>query len=113
MHFVPALANAPKTMLARVYIFRNGVEGGGSLKFQPDVFDNPPGRTAYSPLRSMNVVTWKYDRIAPILRSAAEVRAASANGQLSIDELGVVVNMPIVTRSGVGRERSLLDENGV
>ena len=74
---------------------------------------NPPGKSAYSPLRSVNVVTWKYDRIARILKSAAEVDAALASGQLSIDNLGVVVNMPIMTRSGEGRERSLLDENGV
>ncbi len=40
---VPALAQVPGSALARVYVFTNGVKDGGPLKFQRDVFDNPPG----------------------------------------------------------------------
>ncbi|MCZ7566133.1 MAG: hypothetical protein M5U08_22020 [Burkholderiales bacterium] len=40
---VPALAKAPPELLANVYVFTNGVAGGGPFKFQPDVFDQPPG----------------------------------------------------------------------
>jgi len=39
---IPSLAQAPEEMLAGVYVFTNGVTGGGPLGFQPDVFDNPP-----------------------------------------------------------------------
>lgn len=35
---VPALAQAPEAMLARVYVFANGIKDGGPLKFQrPDL----------------------------------------------------------------------------
>ena len=51
--FVPALADVPESALANVYVFENGVEGMGPLGFQPDVFDNPPGSTGYSPLRQI------------------------------------------------------------
>ena len=40
---VPSLAQAPEVMLANVYVFTNGIRGVGPFKFQPDVFDNPPG----------------------------------------------------------------------
>ncbi len=97
---VSSLADAPKTMLARVYVFRNGVKGGGTLGFQHDVFDHPPGDPAYSPLRAVTVVTWKNDWSSRVLKSTAEVQAASARRELDTDELGVVVNMPLVTWPG-------------
>ncbi len=97
---VSLLANAPETMLARVYVFRNGVKLGGTLGFQHDVFDHPPGDPAYSPLRAVTVVTWKNERSARVLKSSAEVQAAFARRELDIDRLGVVVNMPLVTWPG-------------
>ena len=97
---VPSLADAPETMLARVYVFRNGLKGGGTLGFQLDVFDHPPGDSAYSPLRAVNVVTWKHERSARVLKSAADVQSALAKRELANDELGVVVNMPLVTWPG-------------
>ena len=97
---VPSLADAPRTMLARVYVFRNGSEEGGTLGFQRDVFDHPPGNPAYSPLRSVNVVTWKHEQSARVLKSAAEVQTALVKRELANDELGVVVNMPFVTWPG-------------
>ena len=97
---VSSLADAPKTMLARVYVFRNGIKGGGTLGFQPDVFDHPPGDPAYSPLRAVNVVNWKHEQSARVLKSAAEVQTTLARRELDNDELGVVVNMPLVTWPG-------------
>ena len=55
---VPSLARAPKEMLALVYVFTNGVSGDGPLGplgFQPDVFDNPPGHSGYSPLGQLSL----------------------------------------------------------
>src|SRR3989304_807580 len=40
---VPALAQAPPSLLATVYVFKSGVRGGGPFKFQPDGFAHPPG----------------------------------------------------------------------
>jgi hypothetical protein len=94
---VPELAEAPEAALANVYVFTNGVPGDGPLGFQPDVFDNPPSREGYSPLRALNQVTWRDEQAARELKSAAEVLEAEANGEVTIEQPGVVVNMPMVT----------------
>lgn len=100
---VPALAEVPESALANVYAFTNGVmaEGAmGPLGFQPDVFDRPPGTDGYSPLRAVNLVTWEDDRDARVLRSAEEVLAAEEAGEVTIEQPGIVVNMPFLTWPG-------------
>nr|MDQ3044774.1 hypothetical protein [Chloroflexota bacterium] len=97
---VPALAEAPASMLANVYVFTNGIEGDGPLGLQADVFDHPPGSDGYRPLRALNRVTWVDGANARELRSAAEVQAAEAGGELTIERPGVVVNMPMLTWPG-------------
>lgn len=97
---VPSLAQAPDEMLANVYVFTNGVQGGGPLGFQPDVFDNPPGAQGYSPLRAIILVTWNDERAARELRSAAEVKEAEAKGEVTLERPGVVVNMPMLNWPG-------------
>lgn len=58
--FVPSLKEAPKSMVATVYVFKNGVKkGDGPFRLQSDVFDQPPGAKGYSPLRAVNLVKWK------------------------------------------------------
>jgi len=100
---VPSLAKAPKEMLARVYVFTNGVKPDGPMGpfwFQPDVFENPPGKPGYSPLRTVALVTWKDGASARTLKSAAEVEEAIKKGEITIKEPGVVVNMPLLTWPG-------------
>ena len=97
---VPALAQAPEALLANVYVFKNGVRGEGPFKFQPDVFDHPPGTEGYRPLRAVNLVTWKNEQSARLLKSAAEVKAAEKASEITIERPGVVVNMPLVTWLG-------------
>ena len=97
---VPSLAQAPQSMVATVYVFKNGVKGEGPFGYQSDVFDNPPGTNGYSPLRDVNLVTWKDERSARLLRSAAEVRDALRKGEVTIERPGVVVNMPLLTWQG-------------
>ena len=97
---VPALADVPENILANVYVFENGVKGMGPLGYQPDVFDNPPGNAGYSPLRRIHVVTWTDPDQGRLLKSAAEVIAAQAAGEVSIAQPGVVVNMPFVVWDG-------------
>jgi hypothetical protein len=100
---VPALAQAPPTLLANVYVFKNGVRGEGPFKFQPDVFDSPPGSEGYRPLRAIHLVTWRDDRSARLLKAASEVLAAEKAGEIIVERPGVVVNMPLVTWPGGGR----------
>lgn len=97
---VPGLAKAPKESLANVYVFKNGVKGSGPFEFQADVFDNPPGTKGYSPLRALNLITWKNEAAARELKSAAEVQEAIARGEVSVEHPGVVVNMPLLTWPG-------------
>lgn len=98
---VPSLAQAPDGMAANVYVFTNGVKKGeGPFKFQADVFDRPPGTEGYSPLRRVNLVAWKDQGKARELRSAADVKAAEAAGEIEIKRPGVVVNMPLLTWPG-------------
>lgn len=97
---VPSLADIPAESLANVYVFTNGVEGSGPFGFQADVFDNPPGTDGYTPLRQLNVATWADGVTARELKSVAEVMEAEANGELSIEQPGVVINMPFVVWDG-------------
>jgi hypothetical protein len=97
---VPSLANVPYESLANVYVFTNGVEGSGPFGFQADVFDSPPGTDGYTPLRRLNVVTWADTAAARELKSAEEVLAAKTAGELTIEQPGVVINMPFVVWDG-------------
>jgi hypothetical protein len=98
--FVPALAQVPDSALANVYAFTNGLAGKGPLGFQSDVFDNPPGTPGYSPLRRLNTVTWADPAKARELKSAAEVLDAEKAAEVSLEQPGVVINMPFVVWDG-------------
>ena len=98
--FVPGLADIPASSLAEVYVFSNGLEGMGPLGYQMDVFDNPPGSEGYSPLRRLNIVTWTDPAKTRLLTSASDVLAARDAGEVSIEQPGVVVNMPFVVWDG-------------
>ncbi len=97
---VPSLANVPDESLANVYVFTNGIEGMGPFGFQADVFDNPPGTDGYTPLRRLNAVAWTDESKARELTSAADVLAAEAAGEVTIEQPGVVINMPFVVWDG-------------
>lgn len=98
--FVPSLANMPVESLANVYVFTNGLAGTGPFGFQPDVFDNPPGVDGYSPLRRLNVIAWADESKARELKSSTEVLDAQTAGELTIEQPGVVINMPFVVWDG-------------
>ena len=100
MLYVPSLINVPDEALANAYVFTNGVEGSGPFGFQADVFDNPPGTDGYSPLRRLNVITWVDETKVRELKSAADVLDAEKAGELTIEQPGVVVNMPFVVWDG-------------
>lgn len=100
---VPELVQAPQSLLANVYIFTNGIRGDGPLNFQPDVFDAPPGTPGYTPLRTLNLVTWINPSAARELKSVDELREAERRGQLKVEQPGVVINMPFLTWPGGSR----------
>jgi hypothetical protein len=100
---VRSLADVPDAVLADVYVFENGVQPDGEsgpFGFQPDVFDAVPGDVEYTPLRSVNLVTWRDGAQPRVLRSAEEVLAAEQAGEVDIARPGIVVNMPVVAWPG-------------
>ena len=99
---LPSLTQIPDSVLANVYVFTNGVKGGGPFGFQPDVFDSVPGDSGYSPLRSINLVAWEEDTTKEPgeLGSVEEIKAAEATGDVTIKRPDIVVNMPILSWPG-------------
>jgi hypothetical protein len=97
---VPALADAPDSMLAPVYVFTNGITGKGPLGFQPDVFSLPPGTDGYTPMRKITFVTWVDGVAAKELKAESEILAGVDAGELTLEVSGVVVNMPFMTWDG-------------
>ncbi len=97
---VPSLAQAPSESFANVYVFTNGIRGEGPFNYQADVFDKPPGTEGYSPLRALNLMTWKKEEYARELKTATEVERAVNGGELTTERPGVVVNMPMLTWPG-------------
>ena len=96
---VPSLADIDEDILAGVYVFTNGLSGMGPMGFQPDVFDSVPGEDDYSPLRTIQLVTWAEDATPRLLDSVEAIQAAEADGELDIERSGMVVNMPILVWS--------------
>ena len=74
----------------------DGVRAMGPFGFQLDVFEHMPGTEGYSPLRRLNLVTWNDPAQARILRSADEVQAALDDGEIRVEQPGVVVNAPVL-----------------
>lgn len=97
---VPSLKEIPSRLLADVFALTNGVQGEGPFGFQPDVFDAAPGDPRYTPLRRVNLVTWKDGVRARVLRSVEEIQRARARSEVTVAQPGVVVNMPFLTWPG-------------
>ena len=97
---LPSLTQVPDSVLANVYVFTNGVKGGGPFGFQPDVFDSVPGDSGYSPLRSINLVAWEEGATTRELGSVEEITAAESTGDVTIKRPDIVVNMPMLTWPG-------------
>lgn len=97
---VPQLADTPDSARDDVYVFTNGVQGGGPFGFQPDVFGSAPGDPGYSPLRTVVLVSWVDEDQARELRSAADVTAVVDADEVVLEQTGVVVNMPFLNWPG-------------
>lgn len=98
--FAPALAKAPDSALAQIYVFKNGVTGSGVLGFQPNVVDSIPGDPKYSPLWKVNFVEWKDPTKATVLGSDDEISDAQTKGLITVTPTSVIVNCPIIQWNG-------------
>ncbi len=115
VELAPLLANAPDEALSKTYMFTNGIEGDGVHGFQGEVFTSTPAQAdVYSALTSHVHVTWN-DGVSPrILDSEEMVMTAAEDGQITLSELDVVLNMPqIIWPEGqmtVKEDKTLTDE---
>lgn len=97
---LPRLAQTPDSLLADIYVFKNGVEGHGPYGYQPDLFGSVPGDPGYSPLRSIHLVRWKEETDPRELKTVDALMKAQSRGELAIEETGIVINMPVLVWAG-------------
>jgi len=114
VEMAPFLGNAPDAALSTTYMFTNGIEGDGIHGFQNQVFTSTPEQTdTYSALAAQMHVTW-VDSAAPrILDSEAAIMEAADAGEVSLDDIGVVINMPHIVWPGgqmVVKEDASIDD---
>ncbi len=115
VELAPLLVNAPDDALSRTYMFTNGIEGGGVHGYQGEVFTSTPAQAdVYSALTSHVHVTWNEGTTPRVLDSDAMIVDAADNDEITLAELGVVLNMPqIVWPEGqmtVKEDKTLTDE---
>jgi len=115
VELAPLLANAPDEALSKTYMFTNGIEGGGVHGFQSEVFTSTPAQAdVYSALTSHVHVTWNESATSRVLDSDSMVMEAADNGEITLTEVAVVLNMPqIIWPEGqmiVKEDKTLTDD---
>jgi hypothetical protein len=81
---------APGNKVAPIWAVTNGADG------QRNIVDTVPGQKSYTPLWSVQMVTWRPGADVRLLRSAAAVRAAQRSGEVTIKASPLVVNCPVL-----------------
>ena len=76
--------------VAPIWVVTNGVEA------QRNIVDTVPGRTDYTPLWAVRMVTWREGATPRVLRSRNAVDAAVRSGQATVRAAPVVVNCPVL-----------------
>jgi hypothetical protein len=75
---------------APIWTFTNGDPG------QRNIIDTVPGRSGYTPLWAVRMVTWKSGADVRVLRSAAAVARAQRAGDVTVRAVAIVVNCPVL-----------------
>jgi len=85
-----------------IWVFGNGIAGGGVMGFQPAIFDHAAGHPIWSPFWNHFTVTWANEGEARVLTSSDEIRELIDAGTLNLfngtpdtDPQGFVVNCPV------------------
>src|SRR5262249_30431732 len=87
----------PGNKLAPIWTVTNGVAG------QRNVVDVVPGQTGYTPLWQVIKVTWTSGKTPRLLTSAAAIRQAAKDGEVTLATTSTVVNCPVL---GFDQERA-------
>jgi hypothetical protein len=89
------IADVPKIVLQKIFIFKNGIKGDGIYGFQNEVFSSTPSQESkYSALNSVIEVTWKTGQKEILFESAADIISAEENGRIEFNETEIVLNTP-------------------
>lgn len=95
VELAPPLANAPKSALDDIYVFKDGISGNGIYGFQDELFASTPTQAEqYSALRSITEVSWKTGQTAEILESVESILEAEEGGRITLEQTDVVINAP-------------------
>jgi len=95
VELAPLLKNTPEEALSKTYFFTNGVEGNGIHGYQNQVFTSTPAQAdVYSALTSHVHVMWNENTTPRVLDSELMIMKAAENNQVTLTEIGVVLNMP-------------------
>ncbi len=93
---VPSLAKVPRSALADLYLFMNGISGPNPFGFQKNVIDSLPGEPGYSPLWLHTFVKWKDGKTPRELKSEEEITKAAADGEVTLEKSDLVINCPVL-----------------
>ena len=98
----PTLSGIPGSVTGEIYLFTNGVRGGGGLYgFQNETFSTTPAqRDEYSALRKVIHVSWKSGQFADTLDSVEEIVQAERDGRIELEDTGIVLNAPQIVWPG-------------
>jgi hypothetical protein len=77
-------------LVAPIWAFTNGASE------QHNVIDVVPGDKGYTPLWQVNMVTWADGATPRVLKSAAAIRMAATEGELTVERTAMIVNCPVV-----------------
>jgi hypothetical protein len=95
VELAPPLAKTPKTALQKIFVFTNGISGGGIYGYQSDVFSNTPSQESeYTPLSSVVEVSWKTGQNKIIFESIEEILEAKEGSRIELKETDIVINTP-------------------
>jgi hypothetical protein len=100
VNVAPVLAKTPEFVLNQAYGFTNGIPGSGPFGFQLPVVAAKPGDQGYSPLWKLNLVERNQNTNPKELKSAQEIMAAQQNGSLTVRNIDVIVNHPVIKWDG-------------
>lgn len=97
----PFLTHAPDSSLSTAYMFTNGIKGGGIHGYQAEVFTSTPEQSGtYSALTAHMHVTWADGSTPRILDSESAIIEAAGLGEIALEDIDVVINMPQIIWPG-------------
>ena len=95
VELAPVIADIPETVLQKLYVFKNGINGDGIYGFQDEVFSSTPSQELeYNALNSIIEVSWKVGQNEIVFESVADIIAAEESGRIKFHETKVVLNTP-------------------